>query len=127
MPLCLLFPRKIKKKIKQNLLNKTDNPGTDENDIPLLHPDPDNDDLDDYKTPNTSRPDETPFTVPGSTGKKTTSTLRLRQKVKRDKLAALHRHLNVTSNLDLILLDRFKLAADPKKCATIFEFYNGDK
>ena len=51
MSLCLLFPRTIKKKIKQNLLNKTDNPGIDENNIPLLHPDPDDDDLDDYKTP----------------------------------------------------------------------------
>ena len=31
-----------------------------------------------------------------------TSTLRLRQKVKRDKINALYRHLNVTGNLDLI-------------------------
>ena len=30
-------------------------------------------------------------------------------------------------NLDFIKLDRFKLAADPKKGATIFGFYNGDK
>ena len=34
-----------------------------------------------------------------------TSTLQLRQKVKRDKLTALYRHLNVTGNLDLIDLD----------------------
>ena len=33
----------------------------------------------------------------------------------------------MTVNLHLINLDRFKLAADPKKGATIFEFYNGDK
>ena len=43
-----------------------------------------------------------------------TSTLRLKQKVKRDKLAALYRHLNVTVNLYLIDLDQFKLTTDPK-------------
>ena len=37
-----------------------------------------------------------------------TSTLRSRQKVKRDKLTALHRHLNVTGDIDLIDLDRFR-------------------
>ena len=29
--------------------------------------------------------------------------------------------------VDLINLDRFKLTTDPKKGATVFEFYNGDK
>ena len=48
-------------------------------------------------------------------------------KVKQDKLAALYRHLNVTDNLDLINLDRFKLTTDVKKEATIFEFYDGDR
>ena len=56
--------------------------------------------------------------MPGSTKKGATSALRLKQKVKRDKLAALYRHLNVTSNLDLINLDRFKLTTDPKKGAS---------
>ena len=65
--------------------------------------------------------------MPGSTEKETISALRLKQKVKQDKLAALYRHLNVTGNLDLINLDQFKLAADLKKGAKIFEFYNGDK
>ena len=65
------------------------------------------------------------FTEPGTT--EATSTLRLNQKAKRDKLAALYRHLNVTGNLDLIDLDRFKLTTDPKKGAAIFEFYNGDR
>ena len=51
----------------------------------------------------------------------------LKQKLKRDKLAAFYSHLNVPGNLDLINLDRFKLTADPKKGATDFEFYNGDK
>ena len=56
-----------------------------------------------------------------------TSTLRLRQKVKRDKLTALYRHLNVTDDIDPIDLNRFRLTADPKKGATIFEFYNGNR
>ena len=82
-------------------------------------------DYDNYGTPNTSRVDETSFTEPDTT--EATSPLRLNQKVKRDKLATLYRHLNVTGNLDLIDLDRFKLTRHPKKGATIFEFYNGDK
>ena len=39
----------------------------------------------------------------------------------------MYRYLNVTGNLDLIDLDRFKLSRDPKKGPTIFEFYNGDR
>ena len=50
-------------------------------------------DYDNYSTPNTSRIDETSFTEPDTT--EATSTLRLKQRVKRDKLAALYRHLNV--------------------------------
>ena len=61
---------------------------------------------DNYGTPNTSRVDKTSFMEPAIT--EATSTLRLNQKVKRDKLAALYRHLNVTGYLDLIDLDRFK-------------------
>ena len=70
----------------------------------MLHTDPD-DDYDDYNTPNTSWTDEISFLVRGSTEKETTSTLRLKQKLKPDKLAALYRHLNVTGNLNLINLD----------------------
>ena len=55
-----------------------------------------------------------------------TSTLRLRQKVKRDKIIALYRHLNVIGDLDLIDLDQFKLTKDPRKGVIIFEFYNGN-
>ena len=91
-------------------------------DIPMVHED---DDYDDYNTPNASKMDETSFIVPATT--EATSILWLNQKLKRDKLAALYRHLNVTGNLDLIDLDRFKLTMDPKKGATIFEFYNGDR
>ena len=100
-----------------------DNPTfVDEEDIPMVHQD--DDDYDDYNTPNTSRGDETSFTVPDTT--EATSTLRLRQKVKRDKLAALYRHLNVRSNLDLIDLEQFTLTTDPRKGVTVFEFDNSD-
>ena len=70
--------------------------------IPLVH----DEDYDNYGTPNTSRVDETSFTEPKEVvSTEATSTLRLTQKVKRDKLVALYRHLNVTGNLDLINLD----------------------
>ena len=39
----------------------------------------------------------------------------------------LYRHLNVTGDIDLIDLNRCRLTADPRKGATIFEFYNGDR
>ena len=53
--------------------------------------------------------------MPGSTDKQTTSTLRLRQKVKREKLAALYRDLNVTGDLYLINLDRFNYTKSTRK------------
>ena len=82
-------------------------------------------DYDNYGTPNTSRVDKESFTEPATTEE--TSTLWLNQKAKRNKLAALYSHLNITGNLDLIHLDWFKLTRDPKKGATIFEFYKGDR
>ena len=81
-------------------------------------------DYDDYSTPDTSRV-ETSFLGPDAT--EGTSTLLLRQKVKKDKITALYRHLNVTGNPDLIDMDRFKLMTDLKTEAAIFEFYNGDR
>ena len=63
---------------KWSLRNKMDNPRLfDEETIPLVQ-DVDNDN---YDTPNTSRVDETSFTEPYTT--EATSTLRLKQKVKR--------------------------------------------
>ena len=62
-------------------------------DIPMVYQD---DYYDDYNTQNTSRVDETSFTVPDPT--EATSTIRLRQKVKRGKITALYRHLNVAGN-----------------------------
>ena len=77
-----------------------DNPKfVDEETIPLVQ----DEDYDDYNTPNTSRIDKTSFTVLDTT--EATSTLRLRQKVKKDKINALYRHLNATGNPDLIDLD----------------------
>ena len=70
-------------------------------------------DYDDCRTPDTSRVDETSFTIPDTI--EATSTLRLRQKVKRDKITALYRHLNVTGKIDLIDLGQFRLTADQKK------------
>ena len=64
----------------------------DDENKPLAH---DQDiDYNDYDKPNTSRVHQSSFTMPGSTDKET--TLRLRQKLKRDKLTALYRHLNIT-------------------------------
>ena len=102
-------------------LKKMDNPRfVDEEEIPLVQ----DEDYDDYNTPNASRVDDTSFIEPAAT--EATSTLRLNQKVKQDKLAALYRHF-VTGNLDLINLHRFKLTTGPKKGATNFEFYNSDR
>ena len=75
-----------------------DNPRfIDEEDIPMVHQD---NDYNDYNTPNTSRIDETSFRASNAT--EATLTLRLRQKVKQDKLVTLYKHLNITGNLDLI-------------------------
>ena len=92
--------------------------------IPMVHDRRNYNDYDDYNTLNASRVDEASFIEYDTT--EPTSTLRLRQKVKRDKINALYRHLDVTGNPDLIDLDRFRLTADPKKGAVIFEFYNGN-
>ena len=62
---------------------------------------------DDYKSPDTSRVDETSFTESDTT--KAISTLQLRQKVKRDKIAALYSQLNVTGDPDLADIDRFMI------------------
>ena len=67
---------------------------TDDKDISMVQ----DEDYDDYKTLDTSRIDETSFMEPDAT--RATSTLRLRQKVKQDKLTELYRYLTVTGNLD---------------------------
>lgn len=57
-----------------------------------------------YKTSNTNIK-ETAFRTTSSINKKLASTLRLRQKGKRQKLASLLRYLNVTNDLDMIDID----------------------
>ena len=82
-----------------------DNPRfTNEETIPLVHQD---EDYDEYNTPNTSRIEETSFIEPDAT--EATSTLQLRQRVKRDKITALYRHLNVTDDPGLADIDRFMI------------------
>ena len=99
-----------------------DNPRfIDEEDIPMVHHD---EDYDDYKTTNTIRVDETSFIEPDAT--EATSTLQLRQKLKRDKLSALYRHLNVTGDIDLIDLGQFSFTKD-KKRGSQFLSYNGHR
>ena len=62
-----------------------DNPRfVEEESIPLVQ----DEDYDDYNTRNTSRVDETSITEPDTT--EATLTLQLRQKLKRDKITALH-------------------------------------
>ena len=69
-------PRKISLVTSKN---KMDNPVfVNEEDIPMVHQD---EDYDDYNTPNTSRIDETSFEVTDTT--EPTSTIQLKQKVKR--------------------------------------------
>ena len=77
----------------------------DKENIPLIQ----DEDYNDYRTPDTSRIDvEISFTEPAAT--EATSTLCLRQKLKRDdKFASLYGYLGVTSDPGLADLDRFKV------------------
>ena len=97
--------------------NEMDNP-TFVNEEDILMVNQEEDYYDDYRTLDTSRVDETSFTVPDTAG--ATLTVQLKQKVKRDKLSALYRHLNVTGSPALIDLDRFRLTKDPKKRSHTF-------
>ena len=62
---------------------------------------------------DTSRVDET-FIEPDAT--ETTSILQLRQKVKRDKITALYKHLNVTDDPDLADINRFMIKKFKNRC-----------
>ena len=75
---------------------------------------------DDYNTPNTSRANETTFRMSNIKNNETKSILLQRQKIKRDKAAALCKHLNIADNLDVINHDHFKLTADSKKRSSSF-------
>ena len=79
-----------------------DNPRfIDEEDITLVQ----EEDYDDYKTPDTSRVDGPSFIKPDAT--EATSKLQLRLKLKRVEITALYRHLNVTADPCLADIDRF--------------------
>ena len=81
-----------------------DNPRfVDDETIPLVQ----DENYDDYNTLDTSMVTKTSFTDPDVTD--ATSALRLRQKVKRNKLTALYRHLNVTGDPGLADKDRFMI------------------
>ena len=99
-----------------------DNPRfVDEETIQLVQ----DEDYDNYATPNTSKLDETLFTEPDAT--EATSTLQLRQKVKRDKITALYRHLNVTGDPGLADIDRFMIKKNSKTGNTDLLFLDGNK
>ena len=85
-----------------------DNPRfVDEETIPLVQ----DEDYDDYNIPNTSRIDQTSFTEPDATE---VTTLRLKQKLKQDKITALYRHLNVKADPGLADIDRFMIKKNSK-------------
>ena len=90
----------------------------DEESIPLVE-DKDRD-YDDYNTPNTSRVDETSFTEPDPT--KATSTLQLRQNVKREKITV----MNLTGDPGLADMDQFMIKKK-KTGNTDLLFLDGDK
>ena len=95
-----------------------DNPRfVDEEAIPLIQ----DEDYDNYGTPNTSRVDQTSFTGPPTT--EVTSALQLRQKVNQDKFTALYRHLNVTGDPALADIDRFMIKKISKTGNTDLLFF----
>ena len=94
----------------------------DEEDIPLINQD---EDFDDYRTPGTSKVDETSFIGPDAT--EVTSILRLRQKLNQDKIVSLHRYLDVTGNLGLADLDQFTIKKNSKTGNIELLFLDGNK
>ena len=98
-----------------------DNLGFEE-DIQMTHQD---DDYDDYKIPDTSRIDETSFTVPDTT--EVTSTLRLRQKLKQDKIVSVYRYLDVIGDPGLADVDQFIIKKNSKTGNIELLFLDGNK
>ena len=94
----------------------------DEEDIPLINQD---EDYDDYRTPDTTRVGETSFIEPNTI--EATSTLRLRQKLRRDKIISLYRYLNVTGDPGLADLDQFTIKKNSKTGNNELFFLGGNK
>ena len=93
----------------------------DEEGIPSMNQD---EDYDDYATPDISRVDKTSFTVSDAT--EATSALRLRQKLKRDKRVSLYRYLDVTGDSDLADLNRFMINESSKRGYIELLFFDGN-
>ena len=88
-----------------------DNPAfVDEENIPMVNQDEDYED--NFRTQDTSRVEEISFIRPDTT--EGTSTLRLRQKLKRDKIVSLYRYLDVTGDPGLADLERFIIKKNSK-------------
>ena len=99
-----------------------ENIGFDEKNKPLVQ----DEDYDDYRTPDTSRIDaETLFTEPATT--EATSILQLRQKLKRDKIVSLYRYLDVTGDPSLADLGRFMIKKNSKAGNIELLFLDGNK
>ena len=108
---------------RRSLKNEIENPTFVDVDIRLINQD---EDYDNYSTPDTtpSRVDEISFTVPDAS--EVTSTLRLRQKVKRDKIVSLYRYLDVTGDRGLADLNRLKIQKNSKAGNIEVLFLNGN-
>ena len=90
----------------------------DEENIPLVQ----DEDYHDYRTPDTSNVEKTSFIEPDTV--EATSTLQLRQRLKRDKIVSLYRYLDVTGDPGLADLDQFTI----KKTGNIeLLFLDGNK
>ena len=100
--------------------HKMDDPRfIDEETIPLVQ----DKYYDGYKTSDISRIDETSFIEPDTT--ETTSTPRLGQKVKQNKIKAFYRHLNVTGDPDIANMDQFLVKKNLKTGNTDMLFLDG--
>ena len=101
-----------------------DNPAfVDEENIPMVNQDEDYED--NFRTQDISRVEEISFIRPDTT--EGTSTLRLRQKLKRDKIVSLYRYLDVTGDPGLADLERFIIKKNSKTGNIELLFLDGNK
>ena len=103
--------------------NKMENPTlVDEEEIPMFNQDKD---YDDYRTPDTSRVGETSFVEPDTI--EATSRLRLRQRLKRDKIVSLYRYLDATGDPGLADLELFTIKKNSTAGNIELLFLEGNK
>ena len=91
----------------------------DEENIPMVQ----DEDYDDYRTPDTSRIDAS-FMKPDAT--EAASTLRLRQELKQDNINTLYRYLRMTGDTGLACLDQLMIKKNPKTSNTNLLFPDGN-